>query len=289
MKSSMWSLMEARNIVEALRVLETSLPHDIEEKLRECLLRERGNSRIIIKTIIENVTYARKEIIPICQDTGILVFFVRCPEESKKVLDVIRKGVELATKEVPLRANTVNPFTRKNQGRNLGRDSPIVHFEGEKCKKGEGGMDILARGAGSENVSSVFMLQPDVGIKGIKSVVVETVRKAGAKPCPPIIVGVGVGGTQEWSAYLSKKALLRPLNKITEDPIAAQLERELLLEVNKLGIGPMGFGGKTTALGVRVEWAHCHTASLPVSVSIQCWALRRVSAKWEKGEFRILR
>jgi len=281
--------MEARDVAEALRVLETCLPRDVEESLRECLLRERGNSREVMKAIIENIRYARKRFIPICQDTGTLVFFVRCAKGNKEVLDVIRKGVELATKEVPLRANTVNPFTRKNDGRNLGRNNPIVYFEGGACKKGEDSMDILVRGAGSENVSGVFMLPPDVGVEGVKSIVVETVRKAGAKPCPPIIVGVGVGGTLEWSAYLAKRALLRPLNERTEDPLAAELEKELLSELNRLGIGPMGFGGRTTALGVRVEWAHCHTASLPVSVSIQCWALRRVSVDWESSKFRILR
>lgn len=281
--------MEAREVAEALRVLETDLPRDVEERLTECLHRERGNSRKVVEAIIENVMYARKRSIPMCQDTGTLVFFVRCAEGNKEVVDVIRKGVELATKEVPLRANTVNPFTRKNEGRNLGRNNPIVHFEGGAYKKGKDSMDILARGAGSENVSGVFMLQPDVGMEGVKSIVVETVRKAGAKPCPPIIVGVGVGGTLELSAYLAKRALLRPLNERTEDPLAAELEEELLSEVNKLRIGPMGFGGRTTALGVRAEWAHCHTASLPVSVSIQCWALRRVSVEWEGSEFRILR
>ena len=281
--------MEAREVAEALRVLETDLPRDVEERLQECLRRERGNSREVMKAIIENVRYARERSIPMCQDTGTLVFFVRCAERQSEVVDVIQKGVELATKEVPLRANTVNPFTRKNEGRNLGRNNPIVHFDGEACKKGKDSMDILARGAGSENVSGVFMLQPDLGVAGIKNVVLETVRKAGAKPCPPIIVGVGVGGTLEWSAYLAKRALLRPLNKRAEDPLAAELEEGLLSEVNKLGIGPMGFGGRTTALGVRVKWAHCHTASLPVAVSIQCWALRRVSAEWEGSEFRILR
>jgi len=281
--------MKAREVAEAIRVLETDLPRDVEERLQECLPREEGNSREVMKTIVENMRYARERSIPMCQDTGTLVFFVRRAERQSEVVDVIRSGVELATKEVPLRANTVNPFTRENEGRNLGRNNPIVHFEGEACKKGKDSIDILARGAGSENVSGVFMLQPDLGVAGIKNIVLETVRKAGAKPCPPIIVGVGVGGTLEWSAYLAKRALLRPLNEKTKDPIAAKLEEELLSEINELGIGPMGLGGRTTALGVKVEWAHCHTASLPVSVNIQCWALRRVSAEWEGDRFRILR
>jgi len=281
--------MGPRNIVEALRVLETDLPRDVEERLQECLRRERGNSKEIMKAIIENVRYARERSIPMCQDTGTLVFFVRCTEEYGNIIDVIRKGIELATKEVPLRANTVNPFTRENEGRNLGRNNPIVYFEGDAGARDRVSVEIMAKGAGSENVSRVLALESALGVAGIKSCVLETVRKAGAKPCPPIIVGVGVGGTLEWSAYLAKRALLRPLNEKTKDPIVARLEEELLSEINELGIGPMGLGGRTTALGVKVEWAHCHTASLPVSVNIQCWALRRVSAEWDDGGFRILR
>jgi len=281
--------MGPRNIVEALRVLETDLPRDVEERLQECLRRERGNSKEIMKAIIENVRYARERSIPMCQDTGTLVFFVRCAEEYGNIIDVIRKGIELATKEVPLRANTVNPFTRENEGRNLGRNNPIVYFEGDAGARDRVSVEIMAKGAGSENVSRVLALESALGVAGIKSCVLETVRKAGAKPCPPIIVGVGVGGTLEWSAYLAKRALLRPLNEKTKDPIVARLEEELLSEINELGIGPMGLGGRTTALGVKVEWAHCHTASLPVSVNIQCWALRRVSAEWDDGGFRILR
>jgi fumarate hydratase subunit alpha len=281
--------MDASEVAEAIRVLETDLPEDIEERLRGCLSFEEGNSRKALEVIIENIGYARQRMLPMCQDTGTLVFFVECADGHGGVVDAIREGIALATGKVPLRPNTVNPFTRENEGRNLGRNNPIVHFEEEGCEGGKVTMQIMARGAGSENVSRSFMLEPDRGVRGIKECVIETVRDAGGKPCPPIIVGLGVGGSLEWSAYLANKALLRPLNRRTEDPIAAKLEDELLPEINSLGIGPMGMGGRTTALGVRAEWAHCHTASLPVSASIQCWALRRVSAVWDSSGFRILR
>jgi fumarate hydratase subunit alpha len=281
--------MDASEVAEAIRILETDLPWDIEERLKGCLSVEEGNSREVLEVIIENIGYARQKKLPMCQDTGTLVFFVKCAGGHGEVVGTIREGIALATREVPLRPNTVNPFTRENEGRNLGRNNPIVHFEENGCEGEKVAMQIMAKGAGSENVSRSFMLEPNLGVGGIKERVIETVRDAGGKPCPPIIVGLGVGGSLEWSAYLAKKALLRPLNRRTEDPIAAQLEDELLPEINSLGIGPMGMGGRTTALGVRVEWAHCHTASLPVSVSIQCWALRRVSAVWDSSGFRIIR
>jgi fumarate hydratase subunit alpha len=281
--------MEAREIAEVLRVLETDLPSDIEEALQKCALVEDGNSREVMKAIVENITYARKMKVPICQDTGTLVFFVTCNNDLVRISKSIEEGIALATEAVPLRANTVNPFTRENSGDNLGKGNPIIHFEGAELEPGDVDMAIMAKGAGSENVSRIFSLDPDQGIKGIKDGVLDAIEKAGAKPCPPIIVGVGIGGTLEWSAHLAKKALLRPLGDRAEDLFAAKLERELLEEINKLGIGPMGFGGKTTALGVKVEWAYCHTASLPVAVNIQCWALRRVRAQWHKGKFSILR
>jgi len=277
--------MNALEIAEALRVLETNLPRDIEEALARCLDGEEGNSRDVMKAIVENVKYARDRKIPMCQDTGSLAFFVKCNRGLKGISEAIENGIRLATKAVPLRANTVNPFSRCNEGSNLGRGNPIVHFE--VGSEDEVEMAIMAKGAGSENVSRVFMLNPDEGIEGLKYSILESVRKAGAKPCPPVIVGIGVGGTLDWAAYLSKKALLRPLDDHADDPTVAQLEDELLKGINGMKIGPMGFGGKTTSLGVKVEWAYCHTASLPVSVNIQCWALRKVFAHWKGDEFRI--
>ncbi|MCQ5340202.1 MAG: fumarate hydratase [Candidatus Methanomethylicia archaeon] len=274
-------------IVEAIRKLECDLPEDIERKLLEIREKEEGLSRIVVDSIIENIKYAREEKVPICQDTGIIEFFVKCSKEFKKIKKVIEEAIRRAVKEVPIRANTVNPFTRENQGENLGRFHPIIHFEYEDNDSIE--IDILAKGAGSENVSRVYMLDPLKGIKGIKEAVIDTVRKADGKPCPPIIVGIGIGGNMELAIHLSKYALLRPINQRSSYEVARNLEEELIEEINNLGIGPMGFGGKTTALNVAIEWAHCHTASLPLCVNIQCWALRRISILYDGKETKIVR
>ncbi|NHV45598.1 MAG: fumarate hydratase [Candidatus Verstraetearchaeota archaeon] len=274
-------------IVEAIRKLECDLPEDIERKLLEIREKEEGLSRIVVDSIIENIKYAREEKVPICQDTGIIEFFVKCSKEFKKIKKVIEEAIRRAVKEVPIRANTVNPFTRENQGENLGRFHPIIYFEYEDNDFIE--IDILAKGAGSENVSRVYMLDPLKGIKGIKEAVIDTVRKADGKPCPPIIVGIGIGGNMELAIHLSKYALLRPINQRSSYEVARNLEEELIEEINNLGIGPMGFGGKTTALNVAIEWAHCHTASLPLCVNIQCWALRRISILYDGKETKIVR
>ncbi|MCX8170272.1 MAG: fumarate hydratase [Candidatus Methanomethyliaceae archaeon] len=264
--------MNVDDIVEAIRALECDLPKDVENKLLLVKENEEGLNRMVMEAILENVKYARENKIPICQDTGIIEFFVTCEEKFSEIKKMIIEGLRRATEEVPLRKNTVNPFTRENQGENLGRFHPILHFEsGENESK----IDILAKGAGSENVSCLYMLDPTYGIDGIKKLVIQTVKNAGRRPCPPIVVGVGVGGTMERAIYFAKRALLRKLDSKNPDSNLRELEEELLKEINKLGIGPMGFGGKTTALGVLIEWGHCHTASLPVAISIQCWALRR--------------
>lgn len=266
--------MDVEVIVEAIRSLECDLPGDVEEKLLKAKEVEEGLSKMAIEAILENVRYARERGIPMCQDTGVLEFFVTSRGRFCEIKDLIIEGIRRATKEVPLRKNTVNPFTRENQGENLGRFHPIIYFEA--CDyENDIKIDILAKGAGSENVSSLMMLDPVSGLEGIKKAVINTVKNAGRRPCPPIVVGIGVGGTMEKAIHFAKKALLRPLNLENPDPNLRSLEKELLEEINKLKIGPMGFGGKTTALGVLIEWGHCHTASLPVAVNIQCWALRR--------------
>ncbi len=279
--------MDANDLAEAIKILETDLPEDVEASIRRCESEEEGNSKVVLGAILENISYAREKGIPMCQDTGTLVFFVRGATNPSRAHDVIQEALIKATESVPLRPNTVNPFTRKNDGRNVGKNNPIIHFEPDAPEGCDVEIGIMAKGAGSENVSRSFMLDPDLGEDGIEKVVLETVKGAGPKPCPPIIVGVGIGGTLEWSGYLAKRALMRRLDSEPGDAYIAKLERELLTRVNSLGIGPMGFGGKNTALKVSVEWGHCHTASLPVTVNIQCWALRRVVAKWRRGKFSV--
>jgi len=277
------------DLVEAIRVLETDLPGDVEASLRRCEAEEEGNAKAVLSAILKNVRYAREKGIPMCQDTGTLVFFVSGAPDASRVYEVIEGALIRATEEVPLRPNTVSPLSRENEGRNLGRGNPIVHFERAGKADGRVEIGIMAKGAGSENVSRSCMLDPDQGADGGRRAVLDAVKAAGPKPCPPIVVGVGIGGNLEWSGYLAKRALMRRLDCESDDGQAAQLEREILCDVNALGIGPMGFGGKNTALKVNVEMGHCHTASLPITVNIQCWALRRVVAEWQGGEFRVCR
>jgi fumarate hydratase subunit alpha len=281
--------MKASEVAEAIMVLETELPRDVERILRDLAGREKGLAAEVLEMILANIDCAREGRVPMCQDTGSLIFFLASGRCLPSHRDAIEEGIRMATGTVPLRANTVNPFTRENEGNNLGRGSPIVHFEFDHSLGEDVRLGIMAKGAGSENVGKEFMLEPDLGFLGIREAVLETVQKAGGKPCPPIVIGIGVGGTSEMASLMSKRALMRPLDASTDDPQADALERDLLGAVNSLGIGPMGLGGKHTALGVRVEWAHCHTASLPVAISIGCWALRRVTAEWHGGSFGIVR
>ncbi len=281
--------MNPGDLVEAIRVLETDLPADVEAALSRCEAEEEGNSKAVLGAILENARYAREKGIPMCQDTGTLIFFVRGAPDASRAHEVIEEALIRATDEVPLRPNTVNPLSRENEGRNLGRWNPIVHFERGRRADGRVEIGIMAKGAGSENVSRSYMLDPDQGDEGVKMAVIDTVKAAGPKPCPPIVVGVGIGGNLEWSGYLAKRALMRRLDCGADDKEAARLEGELLCDINALGIGPMGFGGRNTALKVNVEVGHCHTASLPVTVSIQCWALRRVVAEWNGEAFRVCR
>ncbi|MDW7998438.1 MAG: fumarate hydratase, partial [Thermodesulfovibrio sp.] len=229
--------------------------------------------------IIENQKIAQEDKIPLCQDTGLAVIFVEWGTEvvyeEGDPIEAFNEGVRLAVKEGYLRASVVdNPiFERKPRD-----NTPcIVHFE---LVKGDKVKIILApKGAGSENMSALKMLKPAQGLKGVKDFVVETAKNAGGNPCPPIIVGVGVGGNFEKSAILAKKAVLRKIGDTNKNPAYAKLERELLEEINKLNIGPMGVGGKTTALAVHIEYAPCHIASLPVAVNIQCHSARHKEAE----------
>ncbi len=229
--------------------------------------------REIFDQLLENLKIAKDEKIALCQDTGFVVCFVELGDEVKveggNLVAAINEGVRQGYKEGYLRNSICHPFTRKNTGDNT---PAVVHLElvsGRQLK-----ITLAPKGAGSENMSRVTMLKPSDGVEGIKKFVMERVRESGANPCPPIIVGVGIGGTLEKAALIAKKALLRPIGSINSDPDAAQLEKELLAAINGLGIGPQGLGGSTTALAVHVEVFPCHIASLPVAVNINCHASR---------------
>ena len=263
--------------VNLLRIAVTSLPDDVLGALRDAEREETSEvGRTQLRTILENVAAADRLSVPICQDTGMLTFFIsgRCLPDLE---EGIRRGMSRATSEVPLRANAVHPITRKNPGNNSGKGVPTIHYDYSDSDFTQ--VTVMPKGAGSENMSVLAMLTPSQGLKGIKRLVLDTVIKAGGKPCPPTIVGVGIGGSADQAMLLAKQALLRPLNIGNPDQQLAALESELKQALNLTGIGPMGLGGKTTVLGVRVEEAYTHTASLPVAVCLQCWAARRASAR----------
>lgn len=263
-------------IVELLRKAVCDLPVDVESALEKALKAEDNETaKTQLKNILDNVKYARKEGIPICQDTGILRFYVglgKAGVEAEDVKGIILRAVEKATKEIPLRPNSVDALTRENSG-----NVPEIEFEFTKNNSLE--ITAFPKGAGAENMSALGMLTPADGVDGIKKFVIETVKKAGGNPCPPTIVGVGIGGLSDTAMRLAKKALLRNTGKKNPDEEIAKLESQLLEEINSLGIGPMGLGGNTTSLAVHIETAPCHTSSLPVAVNLQCWANRRATVR----------
>jgi fumarate hydratase subunit alpha len=268
-------------VVELLRRAVVHLPKDIENALVKASIEEESEAgRVQLKAILDNVRLAREFGAPMCQDTGLLVFFLKVGDRLGSVSglsNALVQATKRATLEVPLRPNAVHPITRKNSADNTGPSIPCLDWDfipGDFLE-----VAVLPKGAGSENMSSVGMLNPGDGLPSLKKFVVDTVITAGGRPCPPIIVGVGIGGTADGALKLGKKALLRPIDKRHPDPDIAKLETDLVEALNMTGIGPMGLGGKFTALGVNVEYAYCHTASLPVGVNIQCWADRRAAAR----------
>ncbi len=278
--------MTIENLVEdvAVRLLQlavTELPHDVKEALKEAYRDEESEAgRTQLEAIIDNVKLAEKTCTPMCQDTGVIIFYVKAGAKAKdldKIEQALREATKRATKEVPLRPNAVNPLTGENSGDNTGRFVPFIHWEIVPGNNVE--ITVFPKGGGSENVCALGMIRPGEGIKGLKKFVLDTVVSAGAKPCPPNILGVAIGGGADIAMKLAKAALLRPLNQPNPDPQLAELEKELYEAANSTGIGPMGLGGKFTVLGVNVEYAHRHPASYPVAVAVQCWAARRASAK----------
>ena len=239
----------ASAVEQAIRQAETILPPDVEEALHTAYNKESNpTARGEFENIFANLQIAREKNIPICQDTGILVIYLTIPETvplSMKLYDAVSEGLRLATKSVPLRPNAVDPLSRKNSGDNTGVGIPTIHIiPGDTLR-----VTVLPKGAGSENMSQIKMMLPsEVG--KIPEFVKSVVRDAGSRPCPPVIVGVGIGGTFDSAASLCDS-------------------------INQLGIGIMGLGGDTTCLAVKVKEGACHTASLPIAVNIQCWCSRR--------------
>jgi fumarate hydratase subunit alpha len=229
----------------------------------------------ILDDIIENQEIAKKGVVPLCQDTGVVVVYLEIGSEVSfkgDIYEAINKGVKEGYQEGYLRKSMVtHPFNRTNTEDNT---PAIIHttlVPGDKIK-----MKIASKGGGSENMSNVTMLTPADGIDGVKKLVLDTVFNAGGKPCPPIIVGIGIGGNLEKSALLAKEALFRDLDDESEDKIINQLEKDLYTEINSLGVGPMGVGGETTCLAVKINYFPMHIASLPVAINIQCHSARHI-------------
>jgi fumarate hydratase subunit alpha len=263
--------------VRLLTTAATTLPADVLEALERARQTETSPvAKVQLDTILKNVGLGGMHLLPMCQDTGLALFYLTGPCDEG-IIPAIRRGVERATLTIPLRPNVVGPISRTNSGNNLGVMMPLVHFEPASHEHLD--ITLMMKGAGSENMSALRMLTPAQGIKGIKEFILDTIVAAGGKPCPPVIVGVGIGGTADLACHLAKKALLRPLNKRNEDESLSQIEIEMTEALNRTGIGPMGLGGLNTVLGVSIESASCHTASLPVAISLQCWAARRASVR----------
>jgi fumarate hydratase subunit alpha len=268
----------------ALNLIEQAviyLPEDVKRALRKACEEETSETgRTQLKAILENIKLAEKHQSPVCQDTGTITFYVKAGSQAKnlhRVEAALVTATRRATKEVPLRPNAVDPFTQKNSGDNTGRFAPYLHWEivpGDSLE-----LTIMTKGGGSENVSALGMLAPSEGIRELKKFVIDAVIKAGAQPCPPTILGVAFGGGADVAMKMAKKALLRPLDEANPDSKLAKTEREIMEAANMTGIGPMGLGGKTTVLGVHVDYAHRHPASFPAAVAFNCWAARRASAR----------
>ncbi len=263
-------------IVKLIQKAETELPKDVVIALENALKIEKGIAKTQIEAILTNIDLAKKTKRPMCQDTGIQTFFVKVGVDFPQInslKDLITDAVKIATKDVPLRPNTVDPFTGENHKDNTGDQIPYLTWEFIE------GDDVIItafpKGGGSENMSKLGMLKPGVGIEGAKDFIVEEMIKAAGNPCPPTVVGVGIGGGADLSLKLGKKALLRPVGERNKNEEIAAIEEELIRRINDSGIGPMGLGGKTTVLDVHIEKAHRHPASLPVGIAVQCWADRR--------------
>lgn len=265
-------------VVELLRLAVTKLPADVEEALKRIFDEEKEPaSKMQMKAILENLKLAEQSGTPLCQDTGIHVFFVKLGPQCGDIEAIIRKAVEKGTKTIPLRPNAVHPLTRKNPGNNLGVHMPYVNYEPGNEPYLE--ITVMPKGAGSENMSQMAMLTPSSGEKGIKEFALNTLLRAGSNPCPPVLIGMGIGGSADICMSLAKKAILRPLGSHNPDPGVAKLEQDLYNALNGIGIGPMGLGGRNTLLGFHIEHAYCHTASHPVAINIQCWAARHATAR----------
>ena len=270
--------IRAERITEAVRKLcieaNCVLPEDMKRRIRQSLQEENWQQgREILSQIVENFELAEAEGCPVCQDTGMACVFLKIGQDvhiAGNLEDAVNEGVRQGYRDGYLRKSVVrDPLNRINTGDNTPAVLYTEPVAGDRVE-----ITVAPKGFGSENMSRIAMLRPSDGLEGVKEFVVRAVREAGANPCPPIVVGVGIGGTFDRAALLAKKALLRSVEEPNPDPFYENLERDLLEEINRLGIGPQGFGGRTTALAVNIETYPTHIAGLPVAVNINCHVTR---------------
>ncbi len=266
----------SRATFQAMQQAVIYLPPDVKRAIDRAVSQESDPvAQGELANIQKNIMEAERLGIPLCQDTGVPVVYLTIPPHvplSEHLYDAVAEGIRQATEAVPLRPNVVDPLTRKNSGDNTGAGMPAIHVKpGSRFT-----VTVLPKGAGAENVSRIAMLLPSEK-EEIEKFVVETMLIAEGKPCPPVVLGIGIGSTFDGVAALAKEALLQPIDQMNP------FEQHLCDAVNRLRTGPMGLGGDTTALAVKVKTGACHTASLPVAVNVQCWACRRatVEVMWE--------
>lgn len=270
----------SKTVKELFLKANISLPRDTAECIRTASENETGKAaQAALRTALKNLEAAERNNMPICQDTGMAVVFCEIGKDCHIIdgdyEDAINKGVRDAYIDGYFRCSVVSDplFERKNTSDNT---PAVIHtriVSGDKIK-----LWVEPKGFGSENMSLIKMFNPSVGKKDIIDFVVDTIKNAGGKPCPPVVVGVGIGGTFDYCAVLAKKALVRPISERNSNPLYKELETEILAALNETGVGPQGFGGKTTALGVNIEYYPTHIAGLPVAVNVNCHVSRHASA-----------
>lgn len=271
--------------IRALKIL----PPDVREALKRAYQRETNpTARIIFETILKNIEVADAQDMLICQDTGLPIYMVEIGSgfvaDGAKIKSALTGGAKRATIEHPFRGSSLHPVTRDNPQTSIGKGLPIIYWD---FNPDSDYLDILMmpKGSGSENMSTMKMFTPAEGIKAIKKFVIDSVAESGSNPCPPGIIGVGIGGTADLVTALAKKAIARPVGSKNPDPLFAEMEEELEEAINCLGNGPMGLGGDVSTLAVHIEWAYTHITQNPVAVNTQCWPARRARAKiWRDGK-----
>lgn len=281
------------SILELIRRAATDLPLDVVEAITQAHKNEDDGTpaKGVFTTILQNIEMAREQSTPLCQDTGSLIFYVDLPEGNSEfeIKDAIRDGVIEATKKQYLRPNAVDPVTSKNSGNNIGENAPYIHFH--QWKKGDIRIRLMLKGGGSENVGTQYKLpfpklKAGRDLKGVRKVIIDAIINAQGLGCAPGTLGIGIGGDRITSYMLSKEQFFRKIGSRNENKELAELESSLKEELNELGIGPMGFGGKTTVLDVFIASQARHPATFFVSLSYMCWAFRRKSMVISKGDVK---